>query len=50
MVEDHFLDLHGAYGQMWTTLWRCMNCGHLYDSVLVQNRLAHQEESVGAST
>ena len=44
MVEDQFLDLQGTCGQMWTTSWRCMNCGPLYDSVFVQNRLAHQEK------
>jgi hypothetical protein len=44
MVEDHFLDVQGAFGQMWTTSLRCVNCGHVHDSVIEQNRLAHQEE------
>ena len=22
MIEDQFLDLEGAYGEMWTTSWR----------------------------
>jgi len=44
MVEDQFLDLEDTYGQMWTTSWRCMNCGHVYDSVIEQNRLARQEQ------
>ncbi len=29
---------------MWTTSWRCMNCGYVYDSVIEQNRLARQEQ------
>ena len=44
MAEDHFLDLEGAYGEMWTTSWRCMNCGHVDDSVIEQNRLTQQEQ------
>jgi hypothetical protein len=44
MLEDHFLDVAGAYGQMWTTSWRCVNCGYVYDSVIEQNRLARQEK------
>jgi hypothetical protein len=44
MVEDQFLDLQGTYGQMWTASWLCMNCSHVYDSVIVQNRLARQEK------
>jgi len=27
MVEDHFLDFDGTIGHMWTTGYRCMNCG-----------------------
>ncbi len=46
MVEDHFLDLAGGYGEMWTTSLRCVNCGHVYDSVIEQRRLARQEEKV----
>jgi len=38
MVEDHFLDLEGAYGEMWTTSWRCMNCGRVHDSVIEQHQ------------
>ena len=44
MVEDHFLDLQGAYGQMWTTSLRCVNCGHVLDAVIEQHRLARQEQ------
>lgn len=40
MVEDHLLDMEGAYGEMWTTSLRCMNCGHVHDSVIAQNPLA----------
>ncbi len=44
MIEDQFLDLEGAYGEMWTTSLRCVNCGHIYDSVIEQNRQARQEK------
>ena len=44
MIEDHFLDLEGAYGEMWATSWRCLNCGCVHDSVTEQNQLACQEK------
>ena len=44
MIEDHFLDFEGAYGQMWTTSWRCVNCGRVHDSVIEQHRVAQQEK------
>jgi hypothetical protein len=44
MVEDQLLDFEGTQGFMWTTGWRCVNCGHVYDSVIEQNRLARQEQ------
>lgn len=43
MAEGQFLDVQGAYGQMWTTSWRCVNCGHVHDSVIEQHRLARLE-------
>ncbi len=43
MIKDHFLDFEGTYGQMWTTGWRCVNCGQVYDSVIEQNRPARPE-------
>ena len=39
MIVDHLLDLEGAFGEMWATSWRCMNCGHVHDNVTEQNRL-----------
>jgi uncharacterized Zn finger protein len=44
MVEDQFLDLEAAFGEMWTTSWRCMNCGYVHDSVIEQHRPARQEK------
>jgi hypothetical protein len=44
MIEDLFLDFEGTYGFMWTTIRRCVNCGHVYDSMIEQNRLAQQEQ------
>lgn len=43
MAEDHLLDFEGGYREMWATSWRCLNCGHVYDAVVEQNRLAQQE-------
>jgi uncharacterized Zn finger protein len=42
MIEDQFLDLESPYGQMWATSLRCVNCGHVHDSVIEQHRLARQ--------
>lgn len=44
MVEDHFLDFEGTTGYMWMTGFRCMNCGHVYDPVIEQNRRAQQDK------
>lgn len=38
MAEDHFLDLQGGFGEMWTTGLRCLNCGHVLDAVIEQHR------------
>ena len=43
MVQTQLLDFEGAYGQMWTTSLRCVNCGRISDSVVEQNRLGRQE-------
>lgn len=50
MVEDELFDLEGTYGHMWTTSLRCMNCGHVHDSVIAQHRLALQEQVVVVSS
>jgi hypothetical protein len=49
MVEDQFLDLQGAYGEMWTTSLRCVNCGRVHDSVIEQHRLAREEKVLALS-
>lgn len=43
MAKDHCLDMEGSYGPMWTTSWRCVNCGRFQDSVIEQNRVARHE-------
>jgi hypothetical protein len=40
MVKDHFMDFEGTFGHMWTTGYRCMNCGNVHDPVLERNRKA----------
>jgi len=44
MVEEQLLDFAGAYGQMWATSRRCVNCGHIYDAVIAQHRLPRLEK------
>ena len=46
MIKDQFLDLESPYGQMWATSMRCVNCGHVHDSVIEQHRPARQEKGV----
>lgn len=38
MMRDHFLDFDGTSGHLWACGWRCINCGHVYDAVIEQNR------------
>jgi len=28
MLEEQMIDMEGAYGEMWSTSSRCVNCGH----------------------
>jgi hypothetical protein len=44
MIEEHLLDMEGAFGEMWTTSLRCVNCGRVHDSTIEQNRLLRQEK------
>ena len=46
MLEEYLLDMEGAFGEMWTTSLRCMNCGHVHDPVMEQNRLTRHEKVV----
>lgn len=47
MVEDQFIDLEGAFGEMWATSFRCVNCGCVHDAMIEQYRRArHQKVSV----
>jgi hypothetical protein len=41
MARDHFLDLQESGGDWWLEGWRCINCGHVYDPVVEQNRRRH---------
>ena len=38
MTKDHFMDFQGTAGFMWMAGWRCMNCGHIQDPLIEQNR------------
>lgn len=50
MVEDHFLDFEGTLGHMWTTSYRCMNCGNVHDGVIEQHRLARPKPALMATS
>ena len=41
MARDHFLDMQESGGEWWTEGWRCINCGHVFDPVMEQNRRIH---------
>lgn len=41
MARDHFLDMQQSGGEWWMEGWRCINCGHVYDPVVEQNRRMH---------
>lgn len=41
MARDHFLDLQQSGGEWWMEGWRCINCGHVFDPVVEQNRRLH---------
>ena len=43
MVEAQVLDMEGAYGEMWATSRRCVNCGHVHDAVIEQHRRTQQQ-------
>ncbi len=43
MVEDHYLDIEGGYGDIWARSWRCVNCGAVHDAVIEENRLVRRE-------
>ena len=44
MVLDHFLDFWGSYRELWSTGWRCINCGQIHDPLSAKNRLAQQKK------
>ena len=41
MARDHFLDLQESGGEWWLEGWRCINCGHVFDPVVENNRRLH---------
>lgn len=38
MLEEQMIDMEGGYGEMWSSSWRCVNCGHRDDAVLQHHR------------
>lgn len=41
MLEDDFIDMEESCEGMWLRAWRCLNCGHATDSVMLANRKRH---------
>jgi hypothetical protein len=41
MLEDDFIDMEESCEGMWLRAWRCLNCGHATDSVMVASRQLH---------
>ncbi|HSB43796.1 MAG TPA: hypothetical protein VLD60_02230 [Nitrospira sp.] len=50
MARDHFLDLQESGGEWWMEGWRCINCGHVFDPVVEQNRRLHAAAMASAAT
>lgn len=46
MVKEHFLDFEGTYGHMWSSGYRCMNCGNVHDPLIEQHRLAKAQPAL----
>ena len=38
MAKDHFIDLMESAESMWLAVWRCLNCGNVFDPVVEKNR------------
>lgn len=49
MARDHFLDLQESGGEWWMEGWRCINCGHVFDPVVEQNRQLHAAAMASAA-
>lgn len=49
MVDDQLFDMEGAYGEMWTTSRRCLNCGEVQDAVIAQHRRLQRAQVVRLS-
>ena len=41
MLEDYFIDMEALFEPIWSRVWRCLNCGHAVDPVMVANRQRH---------
>jgi uncharacterized Zn finger protein len=44
MIKDHYMDHEGTSGYSWMSAWRCMNCGHVHDATIEQNRRSRRVE------
>jgi hypothetical protein len=43
MVEETFVDLEASPSVWSFTGWRCVSCGEILDSIILQNRTRHPE-------
>ncbi|MBH0178855.1 MAG: hypothetical protein HP491_13590 [Nitrospira sp.] len=46
MVQDQLFDFEGAYGHLWATSSRCLNCGHVHDPVIEANHRSRPVKAV----
>ncbi len=50
MLEEYMIDMAGSYGEMWSSSWRCFNCGHRDDAVIQHHRQLHAQPEVSPQT
>ena len=50
MVKEHFLDFDGTIGHMWTSGYRCMNCGNVHDPLIEEHRRTRPHPVLTGST
>ena len=41
MVEDHSIELDVLEDEKEIVAWRCVNCGHIIEPVMLRNRFAY---------
>jgi hypothetical protein len=42
MTVDAYIDLGSSGNSLWLRVWRCVNCGKVYEPGILMNRAAHR--------